>query len=58
MKRNIILVLFILNALFGLIGVVWSLLITETICSLLAMFIVLYMLRHKLTVDTQALVEE
>ncbi|MGW9941711.1 hypothetical protein ACUW95_001464 [Staphylococcus hominis] len=57
MKRNIILVLFILNALFGLIGVVWSLLITETICSLLAMFIV-YMLRHKLTVDTQALVEE
>ena len=57
MKRNIILVLFILNALFGLIGVVWSLLIAETICSLLAMFIV-YMLRHKLTVDTQALVEE
>lgn len=57
MKRNIILVLFILNALFGLTEVVWSLLITETICSLLAMFIV-YMLRHKLTVDTQALVEE
>lgn len=57
MKRNIILVLFILNALFGLTGVVWSLLIAETLCSLLAMFIV-YMLRHKLTVDTQALVEE
>lgn len=53
----IIPVLFILNALFGLTGVVWSLLIAETICSLLAMFIV-YMLRHKLTVDTQALVEE
>ncbi len=57
MKRNIILVLFILNALFGLTEVVWSLLIAETLCSLLAMFIV-YMLRHKLTVDTQVLVEE
>ena len=57
MKRNIILVLFILNALFGLTGAVWSLLIAETLCSLLAMFIV-YMLRHKLTVDTQVLVEE
>lgn len=53
----IIPVLFILNALFGLTGVIWSLLIAETICSLLAMFIV-YILRHKLTVDTQALVEE
>lgn len=53
----IIPVLFILNALFGLTGVVWSLLIAETICSLLAMFIV-YVLRNKLTVDTQALVEE
>ncbi|MGX0125742.1 hypothetical protein ACUXA2_001253 [Staphylococcus hominis] len=57
MKRNIILVLFILNALFGLIGVVWSLLITETICSLLAMFIAC-VLRNELTLDTQALVEE
>ena len=53
----IIPVLFILNALFGLTGVIWSLLIAETICSLLAMFIV-YSLRNKLTVDTQALVEE
>ena len=49
--------IYIKCVVFGLIGVVWSLLITETICSLLAMFIV-YMLRHKLTVDTQALVEE
>ncbi|BFL77755.1 multidrug efflux MATE transporter MepA [Staphylococcus hominis subsp. novobiosepticus] len=53
----IIPVLFILNALFGLTGVIWSLLIAETICSLLAMFIV-YSLRNKLTLDTQALVEE
>ena len=57
MKRNIILVLFILNALFGLTGVVWSLLITETICSLLAMFIAC-VLRNELTLDTQELVEE
>lgn len=57
MKRNIILVLFILNALFGLTGVVWSLLIAETLCSLLAMFIAC-VLRNELTVDTQVLVEE
>ena len=57
MKRNIILVLFILNALFGLTGVVWSLLIAETLCSLLAMFIAC-VLRNELTLDTQELVEE
>lgn len=57
MKRNIILVLFILNALFGLTGAVWSLLIAKTICSLLAMFIAC-VLRNELTLDTQALVEE
>lgn len=53
----IIPVLFILNALFGLTGVIWSLLIAETICSLLAMFIAC-VLRNELTLDTQALVEE
>ncbi|MCI2774885.1 MATE family efflux transporter [Staphylococcus petrasii] len=53
----IIPVLFVLNALFGLPGVVWSLLIAETICALLAMLIV-YLLRNQLTVDKQALIEE
>lgn len=53
----IIPVLFILNALFGLTGVIWSLLIAETICSLLAMFIAC-VLRNELTLDTQELVEE
>ena len=53
----IIPVLFVMNALFGLAGVIWSLLIAETICALLAMLIV-YLLRNRLTVDTQALVEE
>ena len=53
----IIPVLFILNALFGLTGAVWSLLIAKTICSLLAMFIAC-VLRNELTLDTQALVEE
>ncbi|PTE74205.1 MATE family efflux transporter [Staphylococcus devriesei] len=53
----IIPVLFVMNALFGLVGVIWSLLIAETICALLAMLIV-YLLRNRLTVDTQALVEE
>ncbi|MCJ1661506.1 MATE family efflux transporter [Staphylococcus sp. NRL 18/288] len=53
----IIPVLFVLNALFSLPGVVWSLLIAETICALLAMLIV-YLLRNQLTVDKQALIEE
>ncbi|PNZ68210.1 MATE family efflux transporter [Staphylococcus croceilyticus] len=53
----IIPVLFVLNALFGLSGVIWSLLIAETICALLAMLIV-YLLRNQLTVDKQALIEE
>lgn len=49
-------VLFIMNALFGLTGVIWSLLIAETICALAAMLIV-YLLRHRLTVDTSELIE-
>lgn len=53
----IIPVLSVLNALFSLPGVVWSLLIAETICALLAMLIV-YLLRNQLTVDKQALIEE
>ncbi|GGG91905.1 MATE family efflux transporter [Staphylococcus pragensis] len=53
----IIPVLFVLNALFGLTGVIWSLLIAETICALLAMLIV-YLLRNQLTVDKQSLIEE
>lgn len=53
----IIPVLFVFNALFGLSGVIWSLLIAETICALLAMLIV-YLLRNQLTVDKQALIEE
>ncbi|WP_154838444.1 MATE family efflux transporter [Staphylococcus sp. Marseille-Q1834] len=53
----IIPVLFVLNTLFGLTGVIWSLLIAETICALLAMLIV-YLLRNQLTVDKQSLIEE
>ncbi|PTG76883.1 MATE family efflux transporter, partial [Staphylococcus chromogenes] len=41
----------------GLTGVVWSLLIAETLCALAAMLIV-YLLRNKLTVDKEALLEE
>ncbi|SCS22327.1 MATE family efflux transporter [Staphylococcus caeli] len=52
----IIPVLFVMNGLFGLHGVIWSLLIAETICALAAMFIV-YMLRDKLTVDKAELLE-
>ncbi|HDA2646869.1 TPA: MATE family efflux transporter, partial [Staphylococcus aureus] len=40
----IIPVLFIMNALFGLTGVIWSLLIAESLCALAAMLIV-YLLR-------------
>lgn len=40
----IIPVLFVMNGLFGLTGIVWSLLIAETICALAAMLIV-YLLR-------------
>ena len=52
----IIPVLFVLDKYFGLTGVVWSLLVAETICSLLAMFIV-YLSRNQLTVDKSALIE-
>lgn len=52
----IIPVLFVLNSIFGLAGVIWSLLIAETVCALLAMFIV-YALRNRLTVDTASLIE-
>lgn len=52
----IIPVLFVLDNYFGLTGVVWSLLVAETLCSLLAMFIV-YVSRHHFTVDTAALLE-
>lgn len=52
----IIPVLFVLDNYFGLTGVVWSLLVVETLCSLLAMFIV-YVSRHHFTVDTAALLE-
>ncbi|EHJ07638.1 multidrug efflux MATE transporter MepA [Staphylococcus simiae] len=52
----IIPVLFIMNALFGLTGVIWSLLIAETICALASMLIV-YLLRDRLTVDTAELIE-
>ncbi len=52
----IIPVLFIMNALFGLTGVIWSLLIAESLCALAAMLIV-YLLRDRLTVDTSELVE-
>ena len=49
--------IYIKCVVFGLIGVVWSLLIAKTICSLLAMFIAC-VLRNELTLDTQELVEE
>ena len=52
----IIPVLFVLNGLFGLTGIVWSLLIAETICALAAMLIV-YLLRDRLTVDKAELLE-
>lgn len=52
----IIPVLFIMNGLFGLTGVIWSLLIAETICAIASMLIV-YALRDRLTVDTSQLVE-
>ena len=51
----IIPVLFVLNSLFGLTGVIWSLLI-KTVCAFLAMFIV-YSLRNRLTVDKASLIE-
>ena len=51
----IIPVLFVLNSLFGLTGVIWSLLIVNSLC-LLAMFIV-YSLRNRLTVDKASLIE-
>ena len=50
----IIPVLFVLDKYFGLTGVVWSLLVAETICSLLAMFIV-YLSRNQLTVDKKCI---
>ncbi|HDG2633801.1 TPA: multidrug efflux MATE transporter MepA [Staphylococcus aureus] len=52
----IIPVLFIMNALFGLTGVIWSLLIAESLCAFAAMLIV-YLLRNRLTVDTSELIE-
>ncbi|CRL31831.1 multidrug efflux MATE transporter MepA [Staphylococcus aureus] len=52
----IIPVLFIMNALFGLTGVIWSLLIAESLCALAAMLIV-YLLHDRLTVDTSELIE-
>ncbi|HHQ7183274.1 TPA: multidrug efflux MATE transporter MepA [Staphylococcus aureus] len=52
----IIPVLFIMNALFGLTGVIWSLLIAESLCALAAMLIV-YLIRDRLTVDTSELIE-
>lgn len=52
----IIPVLFVLNSLFGLSGVIWSLLIAETVCAFLAMLIV-YSLRNRLTVDKATLIE-
>ncbi len=52
----IIPVLFVLNSLFVLSGVIWSLLIAETVCAFLAMFIV-YSLRNRLTVDKATLIE-
>lgn len=52
----IIPVLFVLNSFFGLGGVIWSLLIAETVCAFLAMFIV-YSLRNRLTVDKATLIE-
>lgn len=52
----IIPVLFVMNGLFGLTGIVWSLLIAETICALAAMLII-YLLRDRLTVDKAELLE-
>lgn len=52
----IIPVLFVMNGLFGLTGIVWSLLIAEKICALAAMLIV-YLLRDRLTVDKAELLE-
>lgn len=52
----IIPVLFIMNGLFGLTGVIWSLLIAESLCAFAAMLIV-YLLRNRLTVDTSELIE-
>lgn len=52
----IIPVLFVMNGLFGLTGIVWSLLIAETICALAALLIV-YLLRDRLTVDKAELLE-
>ncbi|HDJ2960032.1 TPA: multidrug efflux MATE transporter MepA [Staphylococcus aureus] len=52
----IIPVLFIMNSLFGLAGVIWSFLIAESLCALAAMLIV-YLLRDRLTVDTSELIE-
>ncbi len=40
----------------GLTGVIWSLLIAESLCALAAMLIV-YLLRDRLTVDTSELIE-
>lgn len=50
----IIPVLYILDSLFGLNGVVWSLLVAETLCSLLAMLIV-YLSRNQLSVNKEEL---
>ncbi|MBE5672742.1 multidrug efflux MATE transporter MepA [Staphylococcus sp. SS35] len=52
----IIPVLFVMNGLFGLTGVIWSLLIAESLCAFAAMLIV-YLLRNRLTVDTSELIE-
>ena len=53
----IIPVLFVMDHLFGLTGVVWSLLIAETLCALAAMLIV-YLLRNQLAVDRDELLAE
>ena len=53
----IIPVLFVMEHLFGLTGVVWSLLIAETLCALAAMLIV-YLLRNQLAVDRDELLAE
>ncbi|MBO0927710.1 multidrug efflux MATE transporter MepA [Staphylococcus sp. 30400_3112M30941] len=52
----IIPVLFVMNGLFGLTGVIWSVLIAESLCAFAAMLIV-YLLRNRLTVDTSELIE-
>ena len=56
LQGAIIIPVFIMNALFGLTGVIWSLLIAESLCALAAMLIV-YLLRDRLTVDTSELIE-